>query len=60
MLHGVLHLVGMDHQTDRGAWRERSTLAQEAESACGSDRQDAAVMFPMLFTAPCCWQYFCA
>jgi probable rRNA maturation factor len=35
MLHGVLHLLGMDHETDRGAmgraekrWRKRFTLPE--------------------------------
>ena len=40
MLHGVLHLLGMDHQTDRGAmaraesrWRKKLNLPEAKRRA---------------------------
>ena len=33
MLHGVLHLLGMDHETDRGRWRARNALAAQASGS---------------------------
>ena len=43
MLHGVLHLAGMDHERDRGAMaRAETALAQEARAARGLDRTGRA------------------
>ena len=48
MLHGVLHLLGMDHETDRGRMaRAENALAEEARPAGGPDRAGAR-MTPLL------------
>ena len=36
-LHGVLHLVGYDHERDRARWRTRKAVAAVVGSASGFD-----------------------
>ena len=44
MLHGVLHLVGMDHETDRGAMaRAETRWRKKLNLPAGRDSQGAAV-----------------
>jgi hypothetical protein len=57
MLHGVLHLLGMDHETDSGKWRAETRW--RGNWACRRpDRAGAAMMIGSSFLAAAavrCW-----